>query len=203
MERILAGVLGAGVALAVCGGVLAFRAGVMFPPYLEIPLFLIGAAVAIGGVVLWWRDMQHPPLASEVEAIPGAPPKARTFSGLGPLTGLRIFVTDLERARTYYRDKVGLIETSHTPPVATFASGQVNIVVEQVDPADPESKTSVGRYVGATFATENAQATHDLLKERGVEWLEPPEKQYWGGIMAHFRDPDGNVLTILQLPARG
>jgi predicted enzyme related to lactoylglutathione lyase len=27
--------------------------------------------------------------------------------------------------------------------------------------------------------------------------LAPPEKQPWGGIVAHFRDPDGNVITLL------
>jgi len=26
---------------------------------------------------------------------------------------------------------------------------------------------------------------------------EPPEKQYWGGILAEFRDPDGNVVTLV------
>jgi len=23
----------------------------------------------------------------------------------------------------------------------------------------------------------------------------------WGGVLVHFRDPDGNVLTIVQYPA--
>ena len=30
-----------------------------------------------------------------------------------------------------------------------------------------------------------------------VEFLAPPEKQPWCGSLAHFRDPDGNVLTLL------
>ena len=25
----------------------------------------------------------------------------------------------------------------------------------------------------------------------------PPEKQFWGGSLAHFRDPAGNTLTLL------
>ncbi len=35
------------------------------------------------------------------------------------------------------------------------------------------------------------------LRARGVEFLAPPEQQPWGGVLAHFRDPDPNVLTLL------
>lgn len=100
------------------------------------------------------------------------------MSGLGPLTGLRVFVWDLEKARAYYAGPVGLKEKSHTPPVATFDCGQVTLVVEQADPSDPESKTSVGRYVGATFTVDDAQAAYEALKARRVDFLEPPERQF-------------------------
>jgi hypothetical protein len=31
---------------------------------------------------------------------------------------------------------------------------------------------------------------------RGVDFVGPPEKQPWGGVLAHLRDPDGDILTL-------
>ena len=40
---------------------------------------------------------------------------------------------------------------------------------------------------------------YDELRRRGVDFLRPPEREHWGGWVATFRDPDGNVLQLLQL----
>ena len=42
--------------------------------------------------------------------------------------------------------------------------------------------------------------TYKELAKRGVEFDSPPTKQPWGGVLAHFRDPDGNVITLLGKP---
>ena len=34
-----------------------------------------------------------------------------------------------------------------------------------------------------------------MLYKLSIVRIEPPEKQPWGGILAHFRDSDDNVLT--------
>ena len=34
-----------------------------------------------------------------------------------------------------------------------------------------------------------------MLYKLSILRIEPPEKPPWGGILAPFRDPDGNVLT--------
>jgi uncharacterized glyoxalase superfamily protein PhnB len=39
--------------------------------------------------------------------------------------------------------------------------------------------------------------TYKELVKRGVEFVDPPEKQPWGGVLAHLRDPDGNILSPL------
>jgi len=35
------------------------------------------------------------------------------------------------------------------------------------------------------------------LSAEGVTFDSAPERQPWGGASAHFRDPDGNVPTLL------
>ena len=37
------------------------------------------------------------------------------------------------------------------------------------------------------------------LAEAGVEFLRPPEQEHWGGWVATLKDPDGNILQMLQL----
>ena len=38
------------------------------------------------------------------------------------------------------------------------------------------------------------------LKVKNVEVLRNPEKEHWGGFVATFKDPDGNIIQLLQHP---
>ena len=50
---------------------------------------------------------------------------------------------------------------------------------------------------GVFFATDNAQATYEELKGRGVEFSQEPTEQPYG-IDAGFRDPSGNHFRLAQ-----
>ena len=52
------------------------------------------------------------------------------------------------------------------------------------------------RFVAVSLQVEDVQAVYEELVAKGVEFLGPPERMGWGGTLAHFRDPDGNVLTL-------
>jgi len=80
---------------------------------------------------------------------------------------------------------------------AQLATGEGQLALERVDPSDSESKELVGRFVGVSLAVPDIFETHKALADRGVEFIAPPEKQAWGGVLAHLRDPDGNVITLL------
>ena len=49
--------------------------------------------------------------------------------------------------------------------------------------------------------TDIHRLTQELLA-KGVEFLRLPEQEHWGGYVATFSDPDGNLLQILQSPQR-
>ncbi len=114
------------------------------------------------------------------------------------LYGIRIFVDDYQAARTFYAETLGL-------PVAWEMAehgamgvkvGDPELIVEAVAP-DGEYADLVGRFVGVSLRVDDIQATHVDLAEKGVVFTAPPEKQFWGGWLAHFKDPAGNVLTLL------
>jgi predicted enzyme related to lactoylglutathione lyase len=53
------------------------------------------------------------------------------------------------------------------------------------------------RFLAVSLQVEDIHAVYLELLEKGVVFLGPPEKMAWGGTLAHFKDPDGNVLTLL------
>ena len=49
------------------------------------------------------------------------------------------------------------------------------------------------------FSVGDIQDCYTNLTEKGVVFLREPEKETWGGWVATFNDPDGNILQLLQL----
>lgn len=115
------------------------------------------------------------------------------------LNVVRIFVKDWEKALAFYSETLGIPIAFAGPDMgwAELDTGEAHLALERVDPSDEESVALAGRFVGVSLRVEDIRATYDELAGRGVEFLEPPEKQPWGGSLAHFRDLDGNVLTLL------
>lgn len=118
---------------------------------------------------------------------------------------VRVFVTDWERALRFYTETLGIATTYRSDEMgwAQLDTGKAQLAIERLveegDAApDPEDGQLVGRFVGVSLTVADIQKTYAELCERGVEFLHPPAKQPWGGVLTHFRDPDGNVLTLLE-----
>ncbi len=69
---------------------------------------------------------------------------------------------------------------------------------------DAETAKQVANLMGKGLAgtifltTEDCHAAYRELTARGVEFIEPPEEQFYG-IDASFRDPSGNHIRLTQL----
>jgi predicted enzyme related to lactoylglutathione lyase len=69
---------------------------------------------------------------------------------------------------------------------------------------DEGTRAQVSDLMGKGFAgtvfltTDDARASYDELKARGVEFTEAPEERPYG-IDAGFRDPSGNSLRLTQV----
>ena len=115
------------------------------------------------------------------------------------LSNVRVFVTDWHRAISFYTEILGMAVAHRSDEMgwAQMDTGEAHLALERVDASDPESRELVGRFVGVSLQVADIFATYTLLTTRGVEFVGPPEKQAWGGVLAHLRDPDGNVLTLV------
>lgn len=115
------------------------------------------------------------------------------------LSVVRVFVTDWERAIRFYSETLEMAVAVRNDEMgwAQMATGEGQLALERVDASDPEGRRLVGRFVGVSLEVPDIFATYKTLAGRGVKFVGPPERQPWGGLLAHLRDPDGNVLTLL------
>ncbi|MBP7648339.1 MAG: VOC family protein [Phenylobacterium sp.] len=110
--------------------------------------------------------------------------------------GLRIWVDDMTAAKRFYGETLGLKAKWDMEMAVGYDLG-IDLIVER-DDGSHEGETLVGRFVGTSIQVDDIQATYQALQAKGVPFLGPPEKMPWGGTLAHFKDPAGNTLTLLQ-----
>ena len=53
----------------------------------------------------------------------------------------------------------------------------------------------------ANFSVSDLISTHRDMTNQGVQFIREPEKESWGGMVATFLDPDGNILQLLEFPS--
>ncbi len=120
---------------------------------------------------------------------------------------VRVFVSDWDRALRFYTETLGIPTAFRSDEMgwAQLDTGEANLALERVEPSSsppyPGAEGAlVGRFLGVSLTVSDIDKTYRDLCERGVEFLGPPERMPWGGVLAHFSDPDGNVLTLLGSP---
>ncbi len=112
---------------------------------------------------------------------------------------IRVFTQKWEESLAFYRDVIGFPVTFADAEMgwAQFDLQTAGIGLERLDPDDEEAKELVGRFVGTSIEVEDIDAVYTDLIAKGVPFLGKPEAQPWGGKLAHFKDPDGNVITLI------
>lgn len=115
------------------------------------------------------------------------------------LNVVRVYVTDWERALEFYSTTLGMPVAFAGPEMgwAELDTGEAHLALERVDPSDDEASALVGRFVSVSLEVNDIQSTYENLRSRGVDFVAPPEAQPWGGVLAHFRDPDENIVTLV------
>jgi predicted enzyme related to lactoylglutathione lyase len=121
----------------------------------------------------------------------------------GTIEGLAGVLIWTERQRfdamaRFYRDQVGLIPRTSKPDFINFEWSGVRLSVSVHDRISGGSRDPFRIMVN--FAVDDIRAVHARLEKAGVVFTRPPESEEWGGQVASFLDPDGNLLQLLQLP---
>ena len=121
-------------------------------------------------------------------------------------THTRLLVRDFAACFRFYKDVLGLTPAFRTAEdiYAEFDTGTAILALYRRDlmagvvgtDGLPAEATMQDR-VALTFDAANVDETYLELSERGVQFLAAPaDKPEWMIRVAHFRDPDGNLLEI-------
>jgi predicted enzyme related to lactoylglutathione lyase len=102
-----------------------------------------------------------------------------------------------EMAR-FYRDRLGLIPRTAKPDFINFDWAGLRLSVSVHDRVEGTSRDPL--RIMLNLRVDDIDATHRRLTRAGVVFTRPPETEDWGGRVATFLDPDGNVLQLFQLP---
>lgn len=113
------------------------------------------------------------------------------------LYAVRIFAHDWDHSCAFYRDTLQLQERFRDDEIgwAEYDVGGPCLGLERTETTDEEAL--VGRFVGVSLQVADIDATYRAMLARGVTFTSAPAKQLWGGKLAHFADPNGNVLTLI------
>src|SRR6266567_7831330 len=116
-----------------------------------------------------------------------------------------LFVGDLARCTTFYRDTLGLQVKNSDPNSVTFQMENQYLLLLEVSAAADLIRSEAnalsiegGPRVLLAAGVEDVDAAYEALVARGVTFLRPPTNQPWGLRTAHFDDPEGNLWEIKQ-----
>ena len=109
-----------------------------------------------------------------------------------------ITVTDQDKALAFYTEKLVFKKVTDAP---------MGDKGRWIEVAPPEGSTLValllphmegdkaGGFSNILFTSDDVRKTYDELKERGVQFTEPPKEEFWGTYTI-FADPDGNQFVL-------
>jgi catechol 2,3-dioxygenase-like lactoylglutathione lyase family enzyme len=115
-----------------------------------------------------------------------------------------VTVVDVERAKAFYRDTLGLRLVSEEPPFAlVFDAHGIMLRLSIAKELTPMQGTVLGWKVPEIVATVKELAAAGVAFQR-YEFLPQDEHGIWttptGAKVAWFKDPDGNVLSLSEHP---
>jgi methylmalonyl-CoA/ethylmalonyl-CoA epimerase len=115
---------------------------------------------------------------------------------LNEIAQIAVTVTNLDEARTFYRDVLGMHFLFDAGSMAFFQCGAVRLLVGTGGDTQPGGGTIL------YFRVADLEGTHAGLKARDVEFAQEPHlvarmktHDLW---LAFLKDPSGNVLGLME-----
>ena len=114
------------------------------------------------------------------------------------ITMVSIPVKDQDEALKLYTEKLGFKLETDAPFGSqrwielSIPGTEMHISLFTV----PGQEDRIGTFSNIIYSCKEIQKVYETLKGRGVEFIEPPKKQPWGGTTAIFKDADNNTFCL-------
>src|SRR5207247_11344956 len=112
--------------------------------------------------------------------------------------GIVLYSEDLDRARAFYRDVLGLPLLLDEGHVIHFDAGTVRLAIHRCPPGERRRPPEGFLVMGV----KDLGIAYDELRRRGAEFLGPPSSRPYGRV-AYLHDPEGHEIALLEVPRKG
>ena len=109
-----------------------------------------------------------------------------------------IFVSDMSRSISFYRDVVGATLRFESPEWTEFDTGGATLALHKGEPRiDPGKKPdqTIAGHCQPGFAVEDMDAFHARMIENKVVVVREPTQEF-GVRIAQYLDPDGLIFSV-------
>jgi len=111
------------------------------------------------------------------------------------------FVRDVPRAAAFFRDQLGFkVDFLHGDPpfYGSVSRGEACLHLRFMHKTwFAERSASEASVILATIEVSDVKALYEEFRARGVAFVQPLERQSWGGTDFQVRDPDGNAFSFV------
>lgn len=108
-----------------------------------------------------------------------------------------VFVSDMEKGVSFYRDVVGLPLKFESPAWTEFATGDATLALHATVPPYAGDATEQPGHCRPGIAVPDLDAFHRRMTERGVECVQVPTDLF-GARIAQYVDPDGLPFSVAE-----
>jgi predicted enzyme related to lactoylglutathione lyase len=102
---------------------------------------------------------------------------------------------DPERLKAFYGDVIGLEKNADMGEDA-FHAGGATIAID--GHSDTKGAAKEPQRVLIDFMVDDLASEQARLESKGVQFLRTAGREWWGGIISTFQDPDGNYVQIIE-----
>jgi len=112
---------------------------------------------------------------------------------LSRIATVMLGVRDLKTSLDFYHGKLGLSIKMQEPQIALLDAGPITL---GLSPGHVRLAPQVNGATEVVFQVENVRAARQALMDRGIAFMNEPRQVTPTEWAAHFRDPDGHLLSI-------
>ena len=125
------------------------------------------------------------------------------------LLQIRLLVKDFKKSVEFYKDLLGIPISWYEDEMeyALFNNGETKIellsqkaMMKVIGNEDESLSGESPSNFLLQFVVEDVDKTYDYLRENGIEFVtDPHDRKEWRSRIAHFRDPDKNLIEIYKM----
>ncbi len=111
------------------------------------------------------------------------------------IEGIVLYSENLDRAKAFYSELLGLPLLLEEDHVVHFDAGTVRLAIHRY----PTGGTHDMREGFVVFSVDDLATAYEDLRRRGAEFLGPPADRPYGRV-AYLHDPEGHEIGLLEEP---